>query len=84
MFTRVPSLPLPLALPGYPSGSLDESLSECPSLGLPAELLRGLRLREALVAVEPRLRCQRFPCHGLVSVIIRLASPLTVQGGGST
>jgi len=75
MLAGVPSLPLLLALPGHPSGSLDESLSGCPFPGLPAELLLGLRLREAPVTAEPRLHCWRFPCYGLVSVITRPASP---------
>jgi len=39
MLAGVPSLPLLLALPGHPSGSLDESLSGYLSPALPAELL---------------------------------------------
>jgi len=74
MFAGVPSLSLLLALPGHPSGSLDKSLSGCPSPGLPAELLQGLGLREAPVTVELRLRCRRFLCYGPVSVIMRPAS----------
>jgi len=84
MLARVPSLPLSLALPGHPSGSLDKSLSGRPSPGLPAELLLGLGLQKALVTAEPRLHCRRFLCHGLVSMITRPAFPWIVWGSGST
>jgi len=78
MLAGVPSLPLPLALPGHLFGSLDESLSGCSSLDLLAELLRGLGLQEALVIAEPCPRCQKLCCHGPVSMITRPASPWIV------
>jgi len=75
--------PLPLALPGHLSGSLDEFLKGCPSLDLPTESLRELGLLRAPVVGEPRFRCWRFLCHGPVSVTAHLASPWNVLGGGS-
>jgi len=75
--------PLPLALPGRPSGSLDESLTGCPSPALPTKSLRELGLRRAPVVGGPRLRCRRFSCHGPVFTTTRLASPWNVLGGVS-